>query len=74
MITMVAAYSDTTTDFGSVKNKFVWEMTLFSDGHVKSARSLGLSGAPQMGMSDSTPWLNVHGIFMWVAWSVLGCF
>ena len=66
---MVGAYSDVTHSLADVdKTKFLWEMTLRSDGHSLSGRKLGLPGHADHG---PTPWTNVHGLLMWLSWTVL---
>lgn len=69
-ITMVGAYSDSTHELAQVEaSKFVWEMTLKSDGSSYSHRMMGLPTMP-----GGQPWLNVHAIVLTVAWGVLNMF
>jgi len=71
---MIASYSETTDQFERViENPFLWEMTLGSDGFAHSGRRLGFPSILQMD-DGPTPWVNAHGIMMWIAWTFLGCF
>lgn len=69
---MIGAFSDQSHELADIgQNSFLWDMTLMSDGSSHSSRSIRpLLG--QMPMDDATPWMNVHGILMWLCWTGIG--
>jgi hypothetical protein len=67
-IKMVCAYSDAMHSLLEDKKEFGWTMMLNSDGTSTGGRKLGFGGDNY----TPVPWLTVHGIMMWLAWSLLG--
>jgi len=65
---MICAYSDATHVLFEEKNEFGWTMKLNSDGSSTGGRKLGFNPDQY----TRVPWLTVHGIMMWAAWSLLG--